>query len=47
MTTSLTLEIFISDKNYCQIITNIFQGYADNNLEGKLFWKNIKIDFEN
>lgn len=41
------LEITITDKNYCQIATNIFQRYADNNLEGKLLWESIKIDFEN
>ena len=46
MTTSPISEVPMSDKDYCQIATNIFQGYADDNLEGKPFWKNIKIDFE-
>lgn len=37
----------MSDKNYCQITIDIFQKYADDNLESKLFWKFIKMDFEN
>ena len=46
MTTLSALEIPISDKNYYQIVTNVFQGYADDNLEGKSLWKSIKMDFE-
>lgn len=37
----------MSDKNYCKITIDIFQKYADDNLESKLFWKFIKMDFEN
>ena len=39
MTTLSALEIPISDKNYCQILTNIFQGYADNSFESKPYLK--------
>lgn len=46
MTTSLALEVIISDKNQCQIVANTFQGYADDNLESKFLWESIKIDFE-
>lgn len=37
MTTLLTLKVPISDKNYCNIITNIFQRYTNDNLEDKPF----------
>lgn len=47
MTTSPTLDVSISNKNYCQIAINTFQRYVNNNFEGKLFWKSIKIVFEN
>lgn len=47
MTILLTLEVIMSDKNYCQIVTNAFQGYANDNFEGKPLWESIKIDFEN
>ena len=35
MTTLPALKIPMSDKNYRQIATDTFQGYADNNLEVK------------
>ena len=35
MTTSPALEGPISDKNYCQIATNTFQGYVEDNLKAK------------
>ena len=46
MTTSPASKVPISDKNYRQIAIDIFQGYADDNLEGKLLWESIKMDFE-
>lgn len=46
MTTLSTSEVPISDKNYCNIVINIFQGYTNDNLEGKPFWESIKIDFK-
>ena len=35
MTILPILKISMSDKNYYQIATNIFQKYTNNNLEGK------------
>ena len=46
MTTSPASEVPMSDKDYRQIATNTFQGYADDNLEGKLLWESIKMDFK-
>ena len=46
MTTSPALEVSMSDKDYSQIATDIFQGYADGNLESNPFWESIKMDFE-
>ena len=46
MTTSPASEVPMSDKDYRQIATNTFQGYADDNFEGELLWESIKIDFE-
>lgn len=46
MTISPALKVLMSDKDYCKIATDIFQRYADDNLEGKLFLESIKIDFE-
>ena len=37
MTTLPTLKVHMSDKDYCQITTNIFQGYVNDNLQGKPF----------
>lgn len=36
----------MSDKDYYQIVTNVFQKYIDDNLEDKSLWEFIKIDFE-
>ena len=46
MTTSSTLQIIMTDKDYRQIANNMFQGYAKQQLESKLFCKCIKIDFK-
>ena len=46
MTTSPASEVPMSDKDYCQIATDTFQGYADDNLEGKPLWESIEMDFE-
>lgn len=46
MITLLPLKVIISDKNYCQIVSDIFQGYANENFEAILIWKIIKNDFE-
>ena len=46
MTSSPALEVIMSDKDYRQIATDTFQGYADEDFEGKLLWEAIKIDFE-
>lgn len=37
MASLLDLEVIISDKGYCKIITNKFQRYANKNFEDKLF----------
>ena len=36
----------MTDKNYCQIALNIFQEYDEQELEGKLLWESIKMDFK-
>ena len=36
MTTSSTLQVIMTDKDYRQIALNMFQGYAEQQLEGKL-----------
>ena len=46
MTTSSTLQIIMTDKNYHQIAINMFQGYANERFEGKFFWRFMKIDFK-
>ena len=46
MTTSHALQVIMTAKNYCQIATNVFQGYADERFEGKDLWKSMKIDFK-
>lgn len=45
--TLLSSKVAISDKDYCQITTDIFQGYANQDFEGKLLWKSIKMKFKN
>ena len=47
MITLPTPEVPISDKDYYHIAMNTLKSYADDNVKGKLFWKNIKIDFKN
>lgn len=46
MTISPALQIIITDKNYCQIATNMFQRYVDKHFEDKPLWKSMKIDFK-
>lgn len=46
MILSPTLQVIITDNAYCQIATDMFQGYAKEQIEGKLLWKSIKIDFK-
>ena len=46
MTTSPASQVIMTDKDYRQIATNMFQGYADKDLEGKLLWESIKMDFK-
>ena len=46
MTTSPASEVIMSDQDYRQVATNTFQGYADENLEGKPLWESIKMNFE-
>lgn len=36
MANLLVLEVIINNKNYHQIVINIFQKYANRNFEGKL-----------
>lgn len=47
MTISSPLEVAMRAKNNNQIAIGIFQRYVDENLEGKLLWKSIKMDFKN
>lgn len=46
MTISPTLQVIISDKDYCQITSNTSYQYANKNLKGEFFWESIKIDFK-
>ena len=47
MASSPASEVILSDKDYRQIATDMFQGYADEDFEGKLLWKAMKIDIKN
>ncbi len=47
MASSTALEVIMSHEDYRKIATDTFQGYADEDLEGKLLWESIKMDFEN
>ena len=47
MASSPASEVILSDKDYRQIATEMFQGYTDEDFEGKLLWKAMKIDFKN
>ena len=46
MTTSPVLQFIMTDKNYRQIALEMFQRYAEQELEGKFLWEFIKIDFK-
>ena len=46
MTTLPTSDIILNAKDYCQIAVNLFQRYAGNCIEGKSFWRSMKIDFK-
>ena len=43
MISSFTLEVFIINKNYYQIVINIFQEYTNDNLENKFFKNSSKF----
>ena len=47
MISSFASKVFVIDKDNCTVATNIFQGYANKNFEGKVFWDSIEIDFNN
>lgn len=46
MTTLSTLQIIMTNKDYCSIALNMFQRYSKQQFKDKLFWKSIKIDFK-
>ena len=46
MTTSFALQVIMTDKDYCQIALDMFQGYAEQEFEDKVFWESIKMDFK-
>ena len=46
MTILPALQIILTDKNYHQIASDMFQGYTNERFEGKFFWKSMKIDFK-
>ena len=46
MITSPALQIIMTDKNYCQIATDMFQRYANERFKGKFLWRALKIDFK-
>lgn len=46
MVSSPTSHIILSEKDYCQITIDIFQGYTDEKFEGKYLWTAIIIDFK-
>ena len=46
MTISSTLDVIKNEKDYCQIATNTFQEYANEDFEGKLLEETIKINFK-
>ncbi len=39
-------DVILSAKDYCQIVIDTFQGYADEEFEGKPLWRALKIDFK-
>ena len=46
MTTSPASQVIMTDKDYRQIALDMFQGYAEQELEGKVLWESIKMDFK-
>ena len=46
MTTSPASQVIMTDKNYRKIALNMFQGYTEQELEGKVLWESIKMDFK-
>lgn len=46
MTASPTLEVIMSDKNYCKFATNTFQKYARIDFENSHLLEVIQIDFK-
>ena len=46
MTTLATLQLIMTDKNYHQVALDMFQRYAEQELEGKIFWESIKMNFK-
>lgn len=46
MTTLLTSEVIMTDNNYPQIVTDIFQTYVEELIESKFVQKSIKMNFK-
>jgi len=46
MATSPASDIILSPEDYRRIATDMFQGYTDENFEGLLFWRAMKMDFK-
>lgn len=40
------LNNILSTKNYCQIVIDIFQEYANEKFESKFLWRAMKINFK-
>ncbi len=47
MASSPASDVILSAKDYCQIVIDTFQGYADKEFEDKPLWRALKIDFKN
>ena len=46
MTTPPASDAIMRPKDYRQIVIDTFQGYADEEFEGKPLWRALKIDFK-
>lgn len=46
MASSPTSEVTPSDKDYCKIVTDVFQKHARANFEDSSLLENFQIDFE-
>ena len=46
MASSPAPDVILSAKDYRQIVIDTFQGYADEEFEGKPLWRALKIDFK-